>query len=185
MDPPPQKRRCIDQDQSVPSTLVAKRCPVSKRNAAFLRYRIDNRCAPSDQEEPSRHLAPDFAFGKLEADALLAERAMRTLVSAEEAGRRMQALDDRGLTTEKIAQQLKVHQRELEASLYGGVLATGEVCEGEVRTIAKVKVLESVFQHYKVLHRRKLSVLDGAKLAPMGSVFAQAPFGGRGVIEIE
>jgi predicted nuclease of predicted toxin-antitoxin system len=162
-------------DEGVTQEAATDEVPLARENARFLQRRISQFNAPVEQSV-SRTSRNNFTIMQRQAD--LALRAMRLSCSPEVYELRMTALQERGLTNEQIQAAVEAHRKRLQTSLYDGALVSDGTVEVEVARVATLKVEDSLLQFYRVLHRRRMAVLEGRKLPPVGSVFARLPFSG-------
>lgn len=102
------------------------------------------------------HHVPEFAA--LRQQAVYNRIELLGTVSASVAKMRLRELQDRELMDADIETCLKIKKQAMED-----------------RDVSPSRVQDGVLQLFRLLHRKQTAVLQGYKLAPHGSLFAQVP----------
>lgn len=124
---------------------------------------------------PSPLLYADHAeFARIRAETLQARVDLLSGLSSDVAERRLREVQERHLTDFEVEQCLLRRKQVLEEK-YMDEVPAGTPTENVLTPSTQLKIQEAVLQLLKVLHRRRLSILQGHKLPPLDSVFAYLP----------
>jgi hypothetical protein len=149
----------------------------AKQEAALLRDEL-SRVLPSmsPTHAPSHHdaslltspmvYATDAEFAALRAEGLSARVDCLASLPEQVVQARFAEVSRRGLTDFEIECSLR-RRKECVEEKY--------TCEGLSSEAFEAKVRSRVLQLLRVYHRQRLAVLQGHKLPPLGSLFAQLP----------
>lgn len=113
-------------------------------------------------------------FARIRAEALQARVDMLAGLSSVVAEQRLKDIKERHLTDFEVEQCLMRRKQVLEDK-YLEEVPEGTPCEQVFTTQIQQKIQDAVLQLLRVLHRRRLSVLQGHKLPPVDSVFSMLP----------
>ena len=113
-------------------------------------------------------------FARIRAEALQARVDLLSGLSSDVAERRLREVKERHLTDFEVEQCLMRRKQMLEEK-YIAEVPEGTPTENVLTPAIQLKVQDAVLQLLKVLHRRRLAVLQGHKLPPLDSVFGLLP----------
>ncbi len=120
-------------------------------------------------------LYPDVAeFQRLRAEGVQARVDMLAGIPSDLAEVRLRDIAERRLTDFEVEQCLVRRKRVLEEK-YMEEVPEGTPLEQVLTPVAQQRIQDAVLQLFKVLHRRRLAVLQGYKLPPLDSVFGLPP----------
>lgn len=148
---------------------------LSDNTRRFLNKRISEGNAPVNQTLRSCITINNYI--RLQHDFDRALRIAEITLIPYEFENRMAELEKRRLTNDHITQIIQDRRRELEENLYDGILlrssSTFDPTDRATVKVAFNKVNDSLSQFYKMLHRKRMSVIEGRRLPPENSIFSQ------------
>jgi hypothetical protein len=113
-------------------------------------------------------------FQRLRSEGVQARVDMLAGVPSDLAESRLRDIAERRLTDFEVEQCLVRRKQVLEEKYVEEVLP-GTLLELVFTAVAQQRIQDAVLQLLKVLHRRRLAVLQGYKLPPVDSVFGLPP----------
>jgi len=113
-------------------------------------------------------------FARIRAETIQARVDLLSGLSSDVAEKRLCEVQERHLTDFEVEQCLLRRKQVLEEK-YMEDVPEGTPTEHVLTPGTQLKIQDAVLQLLKVLHRRRLAVLQGHKLPPLDSVFSSLP----------
>lgn len=113
-------------------------------------------------------------FARIRAETIQARVDLLSGLSSDVAEKRLCEVQERHLTDFEVEQCLLRRKQVLEEK-YTEDVPEGTPTEHVLTPVTQLKIQDAVLQLLKVLHRRRLAVLQGHKLPPLDSVFSSLP----------